>query len=64
MANAELRNARKDSSDEAFVVLRECTLCGLALTNRFIIAFAEVWVLQGTGYCQYGGKDEYRIEYA
>ena len=47
MADAELRNTGKYSRSEAFVILRECTLRRLALSDCFIVAGARVWVLHG-----------------
>jgi hypothetical protein len=53
MADAELRNAGKYSRSEAFVILRECTLRRLALSDCFIVAGARVWVLHGAVICKH-----------
>src|SRR3954452_13661706 len=47
MADTELRNTRKYSCSEAFIILRKCTLQSLALSDCFIVAGARVWVLYG-----------------
>jgi hypothetical protein len=47
MADAELRNTGKHSRSEAFVILCECTLRRLVLSDCFIVAGARVWVPHG-----------------